>query len=407
MACGLITERELEAQAFRRSALRLIDPEVQPIPSHPMVAFVWPTELCSIACAHCSFGSLKAGGPKQRLLAEHPEALVQWFADAGGTKLVVCGGGEPLDEPEFVVRTIAACSGSGIGFEVYTSGTSLLHPASVEEYIEVWGKAWRSGTQPSRPFGVRLSVDSFHEERIGLEPVAEWIQGIERHAPGWRVSVRSIRVEREQSVARLAALLGAHIQPIRQWSAWMVLPSGRRIFVEWKGFVFEGRGRNRVLQKRGMSLTARDAAALEPLLTEFDADADLGRPLSAPLTVTHRRLDLEVHADCVVHILEAQAPDLRLSLLDHSWEQMKAVYYRDPILHRVIEGGLPAVAELIVAAHRAGVSQGSTVPFSIERLTDPAMLDWVTASALLTNGSRFHYSDSLREMARRHLRSDA
>ncbi|MDO8655498.1 MAG: radical SAM protein [bacterium] len=398
--------RNVEAREFRRMALGLIDPGVQPMPSRPTVAFVWPTELCSIACAHCSFGSQRAGTPKQRLLADHPEALVKWFADAGGTKLVVCGGGEPLDEPEFVVRAIAASSQLGVGFEVYTSGYSLLHPTRVEEYIRDWGKAWASGNHSSSPFAVRLSVDSFHEDRIGLEPVAAWIQNIERQAPDWRVSVRSIRVEREQSVARLATLLGARVQPIREWSAWMVLPSGRRVFVEWKGFVYEGRGRGRVLEKRGISHTFRDAAVLEPLIAEFGPDGDLGRPLSARLTVTHRRIDLEIHSDCVVHILETQAPDLRLSMLDRSWEDMRAVYYRDPILHRVVESGLPAVAELIVEAHRMGVSQEPTVPFSIERLTDPAMLGWVTASALLANGDRFQYPDSLRDMARRFLSTD-
>lgn len=87
------TAREVDALQFRRALPDLVDPTIQPIPPQPYVAFVWPTELCSIGCAHCSFGSTSGGGGAKRVLARHAERVARWLSDAGAKKLVVCGGG--------------------------------------------------------------------------------------------------------------------------------------------------------------------------------------------------------------------------------------------------------------------------------------------------------------------------
>jgi hypothetical protein len=291
----------------------------------------------------------------------------------------------------------------GLGFEIYTSGVSRDTPRPVMDYIRDWKDAW-TAAGPENPIGIRLSVDAFHEELIGLSPVAEWIRAIDVAAPHWTVSLRGLRVRGDHSVQRLAGMLGAEISRVTRKTAVMVLPNGRRLLIEWKGFVFEERGSLKALARRGLSLDPDDAAVVEPLATQFDGVRHLGRPLSARLTVTPKVLDLEIHADGTVHILESQAPDLRCSLFDFSWGEMRDRYYRDPILHRIVEGGLPAVAELIADARRAGIADPATVPYSVERLTDAPTLAWVTAAALLRNGVAFSYDNTLRELARRHHR---
>jgi len=397
--------KDAAAREFRSSLLDLIDPDVQPIPTRPFTAFVWPTELCSIGCAHCSFGSIRVGGESKRVLARHPEVVAQWLSKAGARKLVVCGGGEPLDEPEFVIATIAACGQLRLRFEVYTSGVSLLRPKPVAEYIQEWSDAWSSRVSKNDRIGVRLSVDLFHEERLGLDPIVEWIQSVEARVPDWFLSIRGIRVEGDGSVERLAARLAAGIQPIREGTAWLTLRSGRRILVEWKGFVFEERGRLSLLRRRGLRLNASDSAIVNELTPESGTRSALGRPLSARLTVTERRLDLEIHADGAVHVLESSPPDRRLNLFENTWEAMRATYYRDPILHRVVEAGLPAVASLISAAQRARIPTGLTVPYSVDRLQDHRTLAWVTAAALLANSQRFIYPDDARRLSRQYLES--
>jgi hypothetical protein len=251
---------------------------------------------------------------------------------------------------------------------------------------------------------VRLSVDTFHEDRIGLEPVVEWIEKIEQTAPDWSIAIRGLRVIGDDSIERLAARLGGELRPIRDWYAWMILPSGRKLLVERKGFVVEGRGRLRVLQRRGLQLTSSDREALLGIASEADDFQELGRPLSVRLTVTHQRLDLEIHSDAVVHILESQATDLRMSLLETPWTDVKGHYYRDPILHRVVEAGLPGVALLLSEARRLKVASDDVVPYSIEKLVNPAALAWVTAAAIETNSDKFVYTESVCALARKHLR---
>lgn len=390
---------------FRRSILDQIDPTLQPLPKSPFVAYVWPTELCSIGCAHCSFGSRRTGSDDQRLLAKHPEELVRWLVDAGGQKIVICGGGEPLDEPEFVVRAITAASAAGLGCEIYTSGTSLERRQSVSEIVRAWRSAWGPTPRTNKRFGVRLSVDAFHEDRIGLDALAEWIRCIEVDAPGWNAWLRGIRVKGDESIVRLARLLNADVVRSREGAGWMRLRSGRELLVEWKGFVFEERGRLDLLKRRGLELFEGDRAKIEPLIPQFGNTANLGRPLSARLTVTHRRIDLEIHSDCVVHVLESQAADLRMDFLSHSWSSISQTYYRDPLLHRIVEAGLPGVAQLISAAQRTNLGGRAAVPYSLQRLVDKNILAFITAAAVSINGPRFVYEAHTRASAKQYLLS--
>ena len=117
----------------------------------------------------------------------------------------------------------------------------------------------------------------------------------------------------------------------------------------------------------------------------------------------HHHMDLEIHSDCIVHLLESQASDLRLSFREYSWEEMRNVYYRDPIVHMVAAQGLPAVAALIISARRLGISQNPAMPFSIEKLNDYPTLDWITASAIIHNKDRFNYDKTVINLAGQHL----
>lgn len=166
LSSGILSSTEV-----RRTILELIDPAAQSFPERPTVAFVWPTNLCSIGCAHCNFASKKTGIPTKQLLASHPEQLTQWLAAAGTRKVIICGGGEPLDEPEFITRTISACAMLGLECALYTSGVSRRTPIAVADTIRQWRRAWALRIRQEHRLGIRLSVDVFHEELIGLEPV--------------------------------------------------------------------------------------------------------------------------------------------------------------------------------------------------------------------------------------------
>jgi pyruvate-formate lyase-activating enzyme len=120
----MLPSNMISAIQFSQAILDGIDPAAQSLPERPTVAFVWPTNLCSIGCAHCSFASRRTGDPSKQLLANHPDHLTEWLAAAGTRKVIICGGGEPLDEPEFITRTISACAMLGLECAIYTSGVS-------------------------------------------------------------------------------------------------------------------------------------------------------------------------------------------------------------------------------------------------------------------------------------------
>jgi len=402
MSTSTADTRQARPTALRSRLLRDIDPDRQPLPRRPAVAYVWPTELCGIGCAHCSFGSVRQGPAYRRLLALHPERLVAWLTDAGARKLVACGGGEPLGEPEFLVRALAAATAARLPFEIYTAGVPSNAGRSIDEYLRDWTSAAEAGPD-CRPLRLRLSVDRFHEERLGLEPVLEWITRVDEQALPWTLGIRSLRLANDDSVERLAARLGAALHRSSPRAGRIVLRSGRQLTVEWKGFVFEHRGSMRLLAHRGLELTAEDEARIAALSETHGPGTELGRPLSAPLTVSRRVLDLEIHSDCIGHVLESQSPDLHRSFLDTPWAEMRAAYYRDPLLHCIAHGGLPALAHLIDEARLSGPSSEGTVPYSLERVTDTALLDWITARAVLTNSSDFGYPATTIAAARAYL----
>lgn len=380
-------------KGFRRDALSFIDPDAQPLPKAVEVAYVWPTELCSIGCAHCNFASPKAGSANRRKLAERAIDLFQWLANSGCRKLVVCGGGEPLEEPEFILHAVTHCAQNGIDFEIYTSGTSLNKATDIRGLIRQWNAIWKEhGSSIGSP-SVRLSVDAFHEEKIGLSVPASWIQAIEQDAPDWTIALRGVRLAGDGSLARLASALNAEMINMHAGLSYLKMPSGRQIKAELKGLVFDGRSSLQALAKRGLTLSTDDAQIVSHLAEAQQGSHRLGRPLSARLTVTTRRIDLEIHSNGTVHVLESQASDTRLNLFDFSWPKMREVYYRDPLLHRVAGWGLPAVAKLIQSAVQCGIAPKSVVPYSVDLLDDQLTLDVVSAMSLLLNKPRFSYSE--------------
>ena len=78
---------------------------------------------------------------------------------------------------------------------------------------------------------------------------------------------------------------------------------------------------------------------------------------------------------------------------------MRGLYYRDPVVHAVSTGGLDLVAELLRPAFETGVADRSAMPFSVGGITDPALLDWLTAAAVTRLAERFGYPSRAVELA--------
>jgi hypothetical protein len=398
----MLTEATLTP--FRRALLAEIPPDDRHLAAAPSIAFVWPTETCSIGCAHCNFSSRprRKGAPSDVSLA--PAQLVAWLVAAEARGVTLCGGGEPLDEPAFCDEVVALAGRTALDFAIYTSGVSLCAPIAADDQVARWRRL--RGDDHAGRFWVRLSLDRFHAERVGVVPVCDWITAIDRHAPEWKVSLRALRVVGDDTLDLVAAGVGGQIEE-RGSSARLRLPSGRSLVVERMSFIFDGRGAPELLARRGLSLPEDDRRALAPWQALVGRTRRIGRPLSRPLTVGVRHVDLEVHADQSVHVLESQPADARLKLGDHGWADIRDSYYRDPLIHLVATGGLPYAARFLRQAIEGGVAPRSTVPFSIEQLADRAVLDWMTAAAVVELQSDFGYPERAVALARERLKDSA
>lgn len=389
---------------FRRELLELTPAPVGLLAENPTFAFVWPTLHCSIGCAHCNFGSVPLGAKTERRAID-PASLVAWLHEARAEHLVLCGGGEPLDDPEFCLETVASCSASAMNFGIYTSGSSLSRPRRPAEYLREWQRAW--GAPSDRKFSIRLSVDVFHERRIGLDDLAEWITLVTKNFPDWRLSLRGLRVIGDDSFEKLACALHGELRPYGERGLRLALPTGRLIPIERMAYIVDGRGSLDLLHRSGLALPGEHKQSIESWMVLVARSRRLGRPLSRRLTVSSKRVDLEIHPDAAIHVLESQARDHRASYRDLGWDEMRASYYRDPIIHAVAAGGLEFVARVIAAAITKEIARPETVPFSVERLDQFHVLDWVTAMLVSEPAAGLTYSKEAKNFARQGLRPAA
>lgn len=140
---------------------------------------------------------------------------------------------------------------------VYASGVSQLHPADPAQLIRRWAAALDWSSHGAGCFHIRLSLDPFHEEHLGLQPIVGWIAAVEESAPWWRVSLRALQLEGYTGPSRLAAEFRGHSIAGGGRSGMAATGSGREIPVDLKGFAFDGRGSAGLLSERGLALPSR------------------------------------------------------------------------------------------------------------------------------------------------------
>jgi hypothetical protein len=78
---------------------------------------------------------------------------------------------------------------------------------------------------------------------------------------------------------------------------------------------------------------------------------------------------------------------------------MAKMYYRNPLVHAVVLGGLPLVADWIRNAIKSGMASADTIPCSIEQIAEPGLLDYLTASAVMALKAALPYPAEVVEMA--------
>jgi hypothetical protein len=140
------------------------------------------TRYCSVGCRFCFFKSPRAFRkkvPDDAFSADGVERLLRFIADANVGYLLISGGGDPLDERRHALRLIGEARADSI--VIVTSGNWARSLPAAARYLDAIYRSFRSRSTPAH-LTIRLSLDEFHGEALGLAPAQNLLQLFrERH----------------------------------------------------------------------------------------------------------------------------------------------------------------------------------------------------------------------------------
>jgi hypothetical protein len=128
------------------------------------------TRYCSVGCRFCFFKSPRAYRkvvPDDAFGDEGVDRLVQFIRDADVGYLLISGGGDPLDERRSALRLISEAMADSI--VIVTSGNWARSLPSARRYLKAMHSSFLARRSPTH-LTIRLSVDEFHGEALGLAP---------------------------------------------------------------------------------------------------------------------------------------------------------------------------------------------------------------------------------------------
>ena len=192
------------------------------------------TKYCSVGCSFCKYNAplprLSEKRPSLYLNQEAIDACITYIAATGVQQVVLTGGGEPTHEFETVLRIIKEASSSV--FSLYTAGQWGATDDDTSAILNALQSAVARRNRPAE-VRIRLSLDRFHQQRIGLTPALNIISTLTKFPdryPDLRISIRTV-IGHDHPVAEVADRLGIALEPVDQHLSRLLMPGGRPIEV--------------------------------------------------------------------------------------------------------------------------------------------------------------------------------
>lgn len=349
-----------QMQPFVDARWRLICGDLEPSAKLPMSAstcYVWPAAHCPVKCGHCNFAAPPSVVGLDRFsVARNLDSVLDVVNGMSLWKAVLSGGGEPMVEPDFCRDFINKVSSPELEeIELITSGYFATSLGAADDALDSLHEAWtaRDDAMETRPrLTIRLSLDWFHVQRLGIEHAVHLISAVDR-AQRYEVGfyIRSVLLTGDSTMVELADRLGAELGPIDDFQRIMRLPSGRLVTVYLKNLILDGRMNRRKLARLPVGLPTGS-------IEDFAARFRDGRGQHVPARVYNgpavRHLDgvaCIVEDDGAVKILEGTPPDRSASVGEHpSWDSARRYLYADPLSRFLVESGPEPLAELLAPA---------------------------------------------------------
>ncbi|MGC4813661.1 hypothetical protein ACLQ29_24290 [Micromonospora sp. DT228] len=268
-------------------------------------------------------------------------------------KAVLSGGGEPMVEPEFCERFVNEVDSPNLEeIELITSAHFAADEAETLARLNALVAAWRSRAAhlARASLTIRISLDWFHAQRIGVEPAARVIEMLGQ--PGFEdvhCYVRSVLLERDSTTADLCARLGGQLTEVRDYQQRIQLPDGREILVYYKNLIVDGRMNQRKLSRLPVDLpTESKADVFGKRFVGESGEHVPARTYNGPQVRHLDGLACLILDDGSVRILEGNDPHRSPSARAVSgWDEAIEFLYTDPLTVYLVDHGPQALAQLL------------------------------------------------------------
>lgn len=328
---------------------RLIDslrPYAEHGPTLASTCYVWPSIECPVGCGHCNYATpISASNIRKPKVVTEAAALMRIVNGMGLWKAVLSGGGEPMVQPEFCSYFVSEVDSPNLAeIELITSAhfanTEEETYAALSNLVTAWRQ--RSNKLTDAAFTIRLSVDWFHAQRIGVGPAASVIRMLgEPEFAGVNSYVRSVLLDNDPTIQQLADALDAELSDIIDYQQTMTLPDGRRILVYSKNLIIEGRMNKRKLSRLAVSLPkASEADEFGQRFKTAEGKQIPARTYNGPEVRHLEGLACLIDDQGMVRILEGNDVSRSAYVGDFdSWSDAVSYLYRDPITVFLVDNG--------------------------------------------------------------------
>ncbi|WP_405003169.1 hypothetical protein OHV13_01200 [Kitasatospora purpeofusca] len=323
-------------------------------PTVASTCYVWPSSECPVGCGHCNYAAPMSLDRLSRYsVARDPGPVLKLMNGMGLWKAVLSGGGEPMVEPEFCERFVQEVDSPNLEeIELITSAHFAADEDETRRRVRGLVEAWR--TRPAHlaraGFTIRISLDWFHAQRIGVEPAARVIRLLgEDGLRDVGCYVRSVLLGGDTTTEKLAAALGGELTEMDDYQRTISLPDGRQILVYYKNLIVEGRMNERKLSRLPVSLPEQSRADVFGKRFETGQGKNVpARTYNGPQVRHLEGLACLIEDDGRIRILEGndphRSPNVRQT---DDWTQAIKYLYTDPLTVYLVDNGPQQLAGLL------------------------------------------------------------
>lgn len=326
-------------------------------PTHASTCYVWPSSECPVGCGHCNYASPMSLNRLSRYsVARDPGPVLRLMNSMGLWKAVLSGGGEPMVEPEFCEQFVNEINSPNLEeIELITSAHFAADEVGTREALQRLVHAYRTRSADLAPakFTIRISLDWFHAQRIGVEPAANVIRRLsEPDMSDIGCYIRSVLLEGDTVMSDLAANLGAELTEVEDYQQEIIIRGGRRVLIYHKNLIVDGRMNQRKLSRLPVSIpTASRADEFGKRFVNNEGKHVPARTYNGPAVVHLDGLACLIDDDGNARILEGNDPHRCASVrVTDSWPEAVAYLYRDPLTVYLVDNGPQLLAGLMADA---------------------------------------------------------